>query len=874
MNAPSGTVTFLFTDVVGSTALWERFPDQTATSLAAHERLLRAAIEEFGGYEFATAGDSFDVAFSSASGAIACAIRIQQALRAHAWNGVEIGVRIGVHTGTAEQRDGGYYGQDVNRARAVCAAAGRDQILVADAAASLGRGGLPRGHELVRLGPVELGAMSDLVDMWFVSGDGLAVAQLAANVRDEGNLPRPASHFIGRADQIEAIVDRMQPDSMLVLLGLGGLGKTRVAIEAGRRCQSRFRDGVWWIDLTPLNDRTSIAALISSTLRIGAETTVGVEESLLDGLGRLECLLVFDNCEHVADHAADLIAAIRERCPSVGILATSRTALGVAGEQVWPLAPLDAATDGVELLVARAHEHDLTRAGADWPSDDLELLCERLDGIPLAIEMAAARLRSLAPREIIDRLDERLRMLKNRDRQATRRHQTLVAALDWSYELLDSDEQLLLDRLSVFVSDFDLASVEHLCSDDKLDEFDVLDLLGSLINKSLVTSPGRDGRSRYRLLETVRQYGRSHLSTPELERLQRGLVSHMHSRAVELLADYMGEDRAAYDSAAAAYVTDWDNYREAVRLAIEFEEPDAVEEIMEALWDVVFQTSRTEVVGWCRRAQSMAEPPMCAFTMVATAVVSAAEVIELTDRAIERGDPLVPNHGMALVYGVRHWIHAVRGGPEAIENATNGLFHAPARGPVEVAWQHANLASFLAPSDPEAASEHADIAARFVRTSTNPQRLTIVPSVATYEARYGDAHRAYELCDASVQLSEEADQRWTSNTLRAQRAAIALRYGVANPAPDLAEALSTARDERAWYAVWLALGESLTWLSEHGEPELAPTVSAYLRSHGIWFRGHRDADANDGSTVTVSSMGRDALVDAVLAGLENIPPAS
>ncbi len=872
MNPPTGTVTFLFTDVVGSTSLWERFPDQTGVSLAAHEALLRGAIEEFGGHEFATAGDSFDIAFSSASAAVGCAVRIQRAVGSHSWPGVEIGVRIGVHTGTAEQREGRYYGQEVNRARDVCAAAGRSQVLVSDTAASLARDALPVGHSLLRLRPLELGPTGDAIDVWTVSGEGLSIEQPAASVGDQGNLPRPASQFIGRSDEIEAIGERVRPDAILTLLGLGGFGKTRVAIEVGRRNAPRFSDGVWWVDLTPLTDRATIAALVSSTLGIGGEATLGVEASLLDGLERLECLIVFDNCEHVADHAADLIAAIRQRCPGVGILATSRTALGIAGEQVWPLAPLDAATDGVELLLARASDLDMSRAGREWESDDLVLLCDRLDGIPLAIEMAAARLRSLSPREIIERLDERFRMLKNRDRQATKRHQTLLAALDWSYELLDSEEQLLLDRLSVFPSDFDLESVERLCSDDKLDEFDILDLLSSLIHKSLLSSVGHAGRSRYRLLETVRQYGRSHLSGIELERLQRSLVVHMHSRAVDLLPAYMGEDRGAHDAAAAAYVTDWDNYREAVRLAIDFEEPDAVEEIVEALWDVVFQTSRTEVVGWCRDAQSMIDPPMCAFTIVATSVVSAAEMIELTDRAIERGNPLVPNHGLALAYGVRHWIHATRGGPEAIENARKGLFHAPARGPVEVAWQHANLASFLASSDSETASEHAEIAAQFVRTSTNPQRLTIVPSVATYEARYGDARTAYELCDASVRLSEEADQRWTSNTIRAQRAAIALRYGVGNPAADLAEALSTARDQRAWYAVWLALGESLSWLGEHCETGLASMVSTYLRAHGIWFRGHRDAPIDDGDAAT--TMTRDALIDEVLVGLETTQPTT
>ena len=510
-SLPTGMVTFLVTDVVASTNMWQQHPDAMAAALAAHETILRRELTADGGYEFGTAGDSFAVAFSSAVSAVRSATNAQQALAAHPWGAVRIRVRIGLHTGPTEERDGRYFGVAVNKAARIEALADADQVLLSEATRSL------VGHEMSDdltfrdLGKQRLKSFEQPEKLFQVVADGLACNAPDQTTRADSRLPYPATRFIGRASAVARLAGAISPGQLISVTGLGGLGKTRLSIEAARAAGPRFPDGTWWVDLTPLSQEDSLALHAAAELGItpqGQKTAIG---NLVGGLRGREAVIVFDNCEHVIDKAAELISTLRSECPNLGLVATSREPLGLRGEEIWPLATMSAHTDGVELLVDRAQSRDGSFDPQDWPAEDLIDLCQRLDGLPLAIEMAAARLRTLSPRQIIERLDDRFRMLRQRDRDVPARHQTLLAALDWSYEQLDPDEGLLLDRLSAFAGSFDLAAVQHVCGDDRLDEFDILDLLSSLLDKSLVSRVSAEVSSRYRMLETVRHYCSTHL---------------------------------------------------------------------------------------------------------------------------------------------------------------------------------------------------------------------------------------------------------------------------------------------------------------------------------------------------------------------------
>ncbi len=860
---PTGTVTFLLTDLVDSTRLWQDDPQAMGRAVADHERIVREALERWSAYEFGTAGDSFAAAFSSAVDAVRCAIDIQTALRSNDWGGIALTARIGVHTGQADERDGRYFGSAVNLAARLCDLADAGQVIVSEPCRALVGDRLEAPNRFADLGRHELKSFEVAESLFAVTGPDLADTRPLESGRNLGNLPTPATSFVGRQDDVESILELIEPRRAVTVVGLGGLGKTRISIEVAGRSSADHPDGVWWIDLAPISDGATLAQLVATTLGATEQPGLPPLASVTDWLKRRTALLVFDNCEHVNDDVAHLIASLLEACPGISVLASSRTPLAIAAEKTWPLRVLDASTDGAALLVERARLLDPTLDPTRWDQGDLVRLCEQLDGLPLAIEMAAARLRALSPTEILDRLDDRFRLLKNRDRHAAGRHQTLLGALDWSYGLLAEDEQLLLDRLSVFPGDFDLRAVERICADEHLDEFDVLDLLTTLVDNSLVSLAHRGDGTRYRLLGTVRQYGNSHLSDGEGEILRGRLVEHLRTVCIHAGIASMGEDASEVARAYATFDAEWDNIREAIRWATSFKEDDAIEDILRAIWDFCFQRFRTEVNEWCRPSLDLPHPPMSAYTMAATNAVATADALRLIDKALAEVDDGVPDAGAALCFGVRHWFVVFKGGDDAIDNAERGLRHAHALGQPEVAWQHANLASLLLARDPERAADHAAKALDFVNGSNNPLRTTCVSSLAVYEADQGHPQLAYELCDRSIDVAQQAGQLWTSHTLRSQRAAIAMRYHVGNPGPDLHEALTLAREQRAWYAVWLVLGESLNWLRLSCGDELADIVADHMAAKGIWFRGSTDDRAID-RTELPAPRRRDDLIDLVL----------
>lgn len=569
---PSGTVTFLFTDVEGSTPLWDAHPAAMQGALARHDEILRSAIDAGGGYVFATGGDGFCAAFHRAGAAVNAAMAAQSALLVEPWpEHVELRVRMGLHSGEAEERDGNYFGPAVNRAARLMGAANGGQVVASAVTAGLVD---DDARVLVHdLGAVQLKGLVEPVRVV-----GLATPEvpwldvaLVSRQTSAGNLPRPQTDLVGDLVDLQQRVATLADNRLVTLTGSGGVGKTRAAIEIGWLVLDEFPDGAWLIELAPIADPALVEAAIASALGVQPQPGMTLVESIVDWCTGRRALLIVDNCEHVLDPAVEVIAAIVAGCPTATVLSTSREPLGVAGEYVVRIPSLEP-VHGAELFGARAAAAGAQLTGSDDEAAAVEAICTRLDGIPLAIEIAAARTRSLTPTELLARLDDRFRLLRGGGR-GIERHQTLRATVAWSYQLLTDQQRLLFDRLSVFAGGFDLATAEAVCSDDALGELDIIDLLGELVDKSMVIADRTGTTTRYRLLETLRQYGEERLT-------DRDETGAMRDRHLAHYADLARPMQARYLTAAqyeidAVLTAEWDNLRAAHSWAITNRDLDA-----------------------------------------------------------------------------------------------------------------------------------------------------------------------------------------------------------------------------------------------------------------------------------------------------------
>jgi predicted ATPase len=498
---PSGTVTFLFTDIEGSTRRWEQDPEAMRSVLAAHDEVLRDAIEGQAGFLFKHTGDGICAAFSSANAAVAAAVAGQLAL--------ELPVRMGLATGTAELRADDYHGPVLNRAARVMAAGHGGQILLARSTA-----GLVEGVDLADLGAHRLRDLSASEHLFQVRAPGLKTAFPALRTPDmvPGNLPVQSTSFIGREGQVVQVAGLVRERRLVTLTGVGGVGKTRLALEVADWVDEDFPDGIWLVELAAIGDPASVPDAVATTLGITVRADLSVTGSITDALVGRRLLLVLDNCEHVLGAAADLVEAILARTRTVTILATSREGLRVAAEHAWLVPSLGvdgASSEAAALFFERAGAVNAGFSVADpAEAEAVDVICRRLDGIALAIELAAARMVSMSAGDVRDRLDDRFRLLAG-GRRGLERHQTLRHAVAWSYDLLDDTERLVLGRCAAFSGGFDLAAAAHLC--DEMDEYRVLDLLDSLTRKSLVTAEVLRGHTRYGLFETIRQFAEEQL---------------------------------------------------------------------------------------------------------------------------------------------------------------------------------------------------------------------------------------------------------------------------------------------------------------------------------------------------------------------------
>jgi predicted ATPase/class 3 adenylate cyclase len=559
---PSGTVTFLFTDLEGSTRLWEEHRDAMQSALARHDAVLRSAVESHGGYVVKTTGDGLHAVFATAPDATAAAVDAQHQLLGEVWPLPEpLRVRMGLHTGHAEMRDGDYSGPAVNRAARVAGAAHGGQIVMSHATEELARDAMPRECDLVDLGEHRLRDLSRPERVFQVGAEGLPGEFAALRTLDAfpTNLPLQMTSFVGRGRELVEITEAFADARVVTLTGVGGVGKTRLAVQVGAELLLRFGDGVWLCELGPLADRGLVPEVVAAALNVQQRAGMSPAESILAACLNRELVLVLDNCEHLLDDAARLVEAMVRACPGVCVLATSREGLGVSGERILvvrslglptidglPGDPVEAAA-AVRLFCDRAvSARDGFVLGAD-NVDAVAQICGRLDGIPLAIELAAARVRMMTPGEIAGRLDERFRLLTGGARTAVERHQTLRQAVDWSYDLLAPRERELLNRLGVFAGGFTLDAAESVATVDGIETLDVLDSLGQLVDKSLVVADPTPVGTRYRLLETIRQYALERLDEGgETDAIRRRHATWCAGLVAEASVGMQGRDEAAW----------------------------------------------------------------------------------------------------------------------------------------------------------------------------------------------------------------------------------------------------------------------------------------------------------------------------------------
>ncbi len=508
---PTGTVTFLFTDIEGSTTLLQRLGDRRyADVLEEHRRLLRAAFEEGHGQEVDTQGDAFLVAFPRARDAVGAAVAAQQALTKHAWpDGASLRVRMGLHTGEPVSETEGYVGLDVHRAARICAAGHGGQILLSQAVGVLAAPDLPPGVSLRELGTHRLKDLKEPEHLFQVVNPDLPTDFPPLKSLDvlPNNLPRQLTSFVGREREMAEVKSLLPTTSLLTLTGAGGSGKTRLGLQVAADMLEHYPDGIWFAQLAPLSEPRLVAKAVASAVGIPEQPGRPLAETMVDYLRRGARLLLLDNCEHLLEACAQLADSLLRACRNLRMVATSREALGIGGELTYRvpslsvpdlkrLPPMESLTqyEAVRLFVERAA---FSKPGFQITNGNAAAVVQvthRLDGIPLAIELAAARINALPVDVIAVRLNHQFRLLTGGSRTGLPRQQTLQATLDWSYNLLSEDEQALLRRLSVFAGGFALEAAEKVCSGTGLHEYEILDKLTRLVEKSLVIYEEADGK--------------------------------------------------------------------------------------------------------------------------------------------------------------------------------------------------------------------------------------------------------------------------------------------------------------------------------------------------------------------------------------------
>jgi predicted ATPase/class 3 adenylate cyclase/DNA-binding CsgD family transcriptional regulator len=545
MGLTDGLVTLLFTDIEGGVRLWEADSDAMAAASARYGRIVREQVEAYRGHVFKTVGEAHRAVFADSVAAILSAVAIQRAAAAEPWaSGLPVRVCVALHSGACAERDGDYAGPVVNRAARLLDIGHGGQILVTAAAYALLADRLPGGTGLRDLGEQRLRDLGRAERVFQVTASGLAEEFGMLRSLDDPalrhNLPSQATRFVGRAAELAELRALVSDGSRLVTIaGPGGIGKSRLALQAAADALDGTGDGVWLVEFAPVAEPEQVARTAAAALGVREAAGRPVLDTLVDAVGDRDLLVILDNAEHVLGSVAELADAIIRTCPRVCLIVTSREPLGISGERVFRVTGLTvppagladparlAAFESVQLFAEHAALHRRGFVVDDASAAAVAAICVRLDGIPLALELAAARLGSLSAPEINVRLDQRFRLLTTGSRTDLPRHQTLRALIDWSYDLLSPEERNVFGRLSVFAGGWTLDAAEAVASGGGIEEWQVLDLLAALVGKSLVQAEVTHGSTRYRLLETLRAYAAERIA-------QRGRAALREARSAHL----------------------------------------------------------------------------------------------------------------------------------------------------------------------------------------------------------------------------------------------------------------------------------------------------------------------------------------------------
>ena len=606
-EAPTGTVSFLFTDIVGSTRLWEKFPAQMGAALARHEALIRTAVETHGGSVFKTVGDSTCAAFQAPRASLEAAIDAQHALAAEHWNDIgTLAVRMGIHVGTAEFRDGDYFGGTLNRVSRIESAAHGGQILLSRIAVELLEDEPLDAISFKSLGSHRLRNLDRPEHLYQAVVPHLADSFPPPRSMEAlpNNLPVQTTSFVGREKQLEDVKRLLKNTRLLTLMGTGGTGKTRLGLETSAQLINEFRDGVWLAELALIAEPERVVEAVAAAVGAREEPDRPLRETLIHYLRGKNILLLLDNCEHLLSTVSVLAAELLRSCPRLKILATSRQSLGIGGEAVFFVPPLEVLEvraedfrgpdfakrlsqyEAVKLFIARAIvvRADFVITNANAPA--VAEICSRLDGIPLAIELAAARVKLLNVDQIAERLDDRFRLLRGGHRDGLPHQQTLQALIDWSHDLLSEQERMAFRRMGVFGGGRTIEALEKVCSGDGIEEFEVLDLLEQLVDKSLITVE-RDafGNSRYTMIESVWHYSREKLeSSGEAPAVRDRHLNYFLAFAEEATPHLEGPDQKAWLDRCQS---DLFNIRFAVEWTIKSQKAEKGLRLFSALYRVI-----------------------------------------------------------------------------------------------------------------------------------------------------------------------------------------------------------------------------------------------------------------------------------------------
>jgi predicted ATPase/class 3 adenylate cyclase len=804
------TATFLMTDIAGSTRLWEEQRDAMVLALAAHDALLRAAVEDAGGTVFKTTGDGLLAAFERPGAALRAAVAGQRALQDHAWpTTAPLLVRMAIHAGDAELRNDDYFGPSLNRVARVLAIGHGGQVLVSSAAAALVADDLPAGATLLDRGEHHLKDLARPEHVYQLAAPGLITdfPPLRSGAASPTNLPADLTTFIGRGREAAEIRDLLHNHRFATLVGVGGTGKTRLMLHVAGELSSRHHDGAWLIELAPLREPDLVASEVARALGVQVSPAQSAIAAVTDFLRGKDLLLLLDNCEHLIEAAATLVEHLLASCRMLHVLATSREALGVPGEATYqvPSLAVPETLDHLDLAIVAATEAVslfVERATTTLPSFRLDAsnaasvveICRRLDGIPLALELAAARANVLSPAEIAQGLGDRFRLLTGGRRTAVPRQQTLQALIDWSWDLLTEADQRLLSRLSVFTGGWTLEAAAGVSGDQDdpasaptgRSRLETLDGLGRLVDRSLlVVTPAET--TRYGMLETIRQYANDRLiASGEVGALRSRHLAWFRRLAADAQMGIAGREMVAWLGRLAA---DLDNLRTALDWALETDIPVALEmfSALGAYWRLRGLGSEgvdrmAEAIEVLRRWRSTPSPmPEAERTLLGARVMVAAfnmsgyagwsAVSSLGDETIAiaraSGDPATIID--ALVLGMQTEM-MIRGGRQTDRLRASGMealqLAADLNDPFRQSTVLTGLAMVDAQTDPDAAEVWLERAFAVAERSGNPAAIASTFQMrgraASRAGRHVEAQRWFR--EAVVRYGSIGDMRFTMSS--------------------------------------------------------------------------------------------------------------